>query len=687
MDFGGLELAGDGRSTRLTPKAATVLHLLASRAGETVRRNEILDAAWSPGPASDEALTQVIAELRRAFADDAREARWIATIPKLGYRWVGPAPVASPPAASAPRAETELVSAARSRRPLALAVGGVALMLAMAAIVLAWRRDAQPTLAHVRPVTAEPGVERDPALSADGKRIAYVQGSGDGAELRMRALDDVHYTTVPLAGSGRPAGPAWSPDGTALAFLWIDGKRCELRRVTLVDGRVATVADGCPASLPGDVDWSPDGQAILFARFAGDDATLAKRSIAIHRVAPDGTGLSRVSDAHRWLVADGHPRFSRDGKRFAFVRDGEGRRVVVIASVDGGDEREVSFARWPYRVAWAGDDALLVAAHGRQPAELWHVDLAAGDRAESLSDSAGPGLSAARDGSAFAWEQRTVDDNIWRLALDDGDAQPVAVTRGSRSELLPRLSPDGGTLAFLGDDDGAFEVTLLDLAAGTTRRITRFAPRAPVDLRWAPSGRWLAVVLGTAEGKRAAIVARDGTPLAIPPPLSQWRVAQVEWAPDEASLLATVESDGRRTLHRLPFPALDRDELVADPSVGAFAAERDAVYVRRARSNFLERLADDASLVRVGEIELQASPADQWLLRDGVLAELVQSGDGAEARLSFAPVGAPGAARSFSLAAPEPPIGRGFDLGAGAVWFARRDLDRVDLVAASLAPR
>lgn len=687
MDFGGLELACDARTTRLTPKAATVLHLLAARAGETVSRNEILDAAWPAGPASDEALTQVIAELRRAFADDAREARWIATIPRLGYRWVGPAPVAPSPPVATPTAPAEGAAAPLPRRPAALVTGIIVVSLVVATIAFAWRRDARPVLAHVRPVTAEPGLERDPALSADGKRIAYVQGSGDAAELRVRTLDDGHFTLVPLTGSGRPAGPAWSPDGMALAFLWIDGKRCELRRVTLADGRVDTIADGCPASLPGDIDWSPDGHAILFARFAGDDATLAKRGIAIHRVAPDGTGLARVSDAHRWLVADGHPRFSRDGKRFAFVRDGEGRRVIVVASVEGDDEREVSFARWPYRVAWAGEDALLVAAHGRQPAELWHVDLAAGDRPTSLSDSAGPGLSAARDGSVFAWEQRTVDDNIWRLALDDGDAQPVAVTRGSRSELVPRLSPDGGTLAFLGDDDGAFEVTLLDLAAGTTRRITRFAPRAPVDLRWAPSGRWLAVVLGTAEGRRAAIVARDGTPIAIPAPLSQWRVAQVEWTPDEASLLATVESDGRRTLHRLPFPALDRDELVTDPSVGAFAAERDSVYVRRARSNSLERVARDASLVRAGDIELQASPADQWLLRDGVLAELVQSGDGAQARLSFGVPGAPAGPRVLSLAAPEPPIGRGFDLGAGAVWFARRDLDRVDLMAASLVPR
>ncbi len=88
--------------------------------------------------------------------------------------------------------------------------------------------------------------------------------------------------------------------------------------------------------------------------------------------------------------------------------------------------------------------------------------------------------------------------------------------------------------------------------------------------------------------------------------------------------------------------------------------------------------------MRVGDIQLQASPADQWLWRDGVLAQLMQSGDGAESRLSFGAVATPDAARALSLAAPEPPLGRGFDLGACAIWFARRDLDRVDLMAAGL---
>ncbi len=66
-----------------------ILVVLAEHANEVVPRCSLLDAAWSAQAVSDERLTHVIAELRRAFQHENGRADVIETVPKRGYRLVG----------------------------------------------------------------------------------------------------------------------------------------------------------------------------------------------------------------------------------------------------------------------------------------------------------------------------------------------------------------------------------------------------------------------------------------------------------------------------------------------------------------------------------------------------------------------------------------------------------------------
>lgn len=79
-----------GRVSRLQPKAAAVLAEMAARRGEPVSRQVLIEACWSGDAGSDEALTQVIAQLRRTLGDDPREPKFIETIAKDGYRLIAP---------------------------------------------------------------------------------------------------------------------------------------------------------------------------------------------------------------------------------------------------------------------------------------------------------------------------------------------------------------------------------------------------------------------------------------------------------------------------------------------------------------------------------------------------------------------------------------------------------------------
>jgi len=80
----------DGATVHLEPKVMEVLVCLAQHAGEPIPKEKLLQTVWADTFVTDDVLTRSISELRRAFADDARESTVIQTIPKRGYRLLAP---------------------------------------------------------------------------------------------------------------------------------------------------------------------------------------------------------------------------------------------------------------------------------------------------------------------------------------------------------------------------------------------------------------------------------------------------------------------------------------------------------------------------------------------------------------------------------------------------------------------
>jgi TolB-like protein len=84
-------------TVKLEPKVMQVLVYLVHRCGQTVTRDELAGAAWAGTVVGDDAVTNAIIKLRKAFGDDTRSSKVIETIPKRGYRLM--AKVQRPPAA------------------------------------------------------------------------------------------------------------------------------------------------------------------------------------------------------------------------------------------------------------------------------------------------------------------------------------------------------------------------------------------------------------------------------------------------------------------------------------------------------------------------------------------------------------------------------------------------------------
>jgi DNA-binding winged helix-turn-helix (wHTH) protein len=174
LDLDTRELRRDARAVPLSPKAFTLLELLALCRPKAVAKAEIHDALWPKTFVSETNLANLVVELRAALGDDAHAPRIIRTVPRFGYafsadvRSDGATKTVEPADADQPR----LVW---NRRVIVLGPGENLIGRDRSAIV--WLNDESVSRRHARVV-----VDEDGAFLED-------LGSKNGTFLRGRAVE------------------------------------------------------------------------------------------------------------------------------------------------------------------------------------------------------------------------------------------------------------------------------------------------------------------------------------------------------------------------------------------------------------------------------------------------------------------------------------------------------------------
>jgi len=125
---------------RLEARTLRLLMYLANRAGETVSIEELLDHVWTGVVVTQDSVYQAVTSLRRLLGDDAKQPKYIATVPRLGYRLVAAVSLWSDdPLILAPATEA---SAPKGKRRWP-ALTGLSLLILLAAFAGWWRVDAR----------------------------------------------------------------------------------------------------------------------------------------------------------------------------------------------------------------------------------------------------------------------------------------------------------------------------------------------------------------------------------------------------------------------------------------------------------------------------------------------------------------------------------------------------------------
>lgn len=115
----------DGTPVQLAPKVVDLLLLLVARPGMLVTKDEIMRALWPDVAVTDNALTQVVSDLRQALGDSSSAPLFIETVSRRGYRFIAAvettlSPEATPRATIAPGSHQPLVPRAGVRETSSL---------------------------------------------------------------------------------------------------------------------------------------------------------------------------------------------------------------------------------------------------------------------------------------------------------------------------------------------------------------------------------------------------------------------------------------------------------------------------------------------------------------------------------------------------------------------------------------
>lgn len=194
LDLRAARLERDEEELALRPKTYALLQHLASRPGELLSKENLLDVLWPGRIVTEGGLSELVRELRRVLGDDARAPRFIETVHGRGYRFIA-RPVGGSPAVSI------AVEAVAERH---IAPVGRAAPLAQLASCYARAAAGARQLVFV---TGEPGI-----------------GKSTVVEAFLRTLHQLPSDAVPRIGRGQcieqyGAGEAYLPVLDALARL------------------------------------------------------------------------------------------------------------------------------------------------------------------------------------------------------------------------------------------------------------------------------------------------------------------------------------------------------------------------------------------------------------------------------------------------------------------------------------
>lgn len=481
---------------------------------ESIRDGGLSDSgAWTPTPARDAA-----ADSKPAVAESPA-----VRLPPASYPW-------------------------RRIVPIGVALG----LLAVLGLVRTGRRY-EPLLVPgaIRPVTSDSGLEIFPAISPDGRRVAYVAGPIGGMKVYVRDIDGESARAVTGALPGNHQHPAWSPDGATLLF----DREGSIYAVPAAGGPPAVVVQRTPERVLRDPSWSPRGDEIVYVannqrvetrRLAGGEPRVVAEGVEVHSPAwsPDGRFIA---------YASGNYQYARGWNTLGNLAPA----AIMVVPIGGSPVAITDRTILRGSPAWAPDSRHLLFLSAEDGGrDVYAVAIEETGRPAGPAERLTTGLdvgtfSLSHDGTRLVYSVFRNTANLWSAPLrperQGAPPTPHRVTTGTEHVEFMGLSRDGEWIAFDSDRGGHPDLYRMPVIGGEPVRLTQdpdfdFAPA------WSPDGREIAFHSWRRGSRDILTVSADG---GEPVSVVAWPSQEFypDWSPDGTTLVFDSNRSGFRRLY------------------------------------------------------------------------------------------------------------------------------------------
>jgi Tol biopolymer transport system component/DNA-binding winged helix-turn-helix (wHTH) protein len=626
-----------GATIKVEPTAFRVLLYLLRNSGRLVAKDEIMAAVWHDTAVSDNSLTRSIATLRRILDDSSREPRLIATVQTLGYRFL--VPVEKWPIDPTPESASVPVEAAAQDRnktenapsPTAVPPPSVGMRrsaprwlipacagLLVAAVLAGFhffgngRARANADTAYpsfvkaARPIVTVPGLVRYPALSPDGRQIAFTWESA------AQPRDDLYVQLIggdqPLRLTHNTSGyiccAAWSPDGQQIAYGHCDdhgGAVFVIPALGGVERKITEVV--CLFGQAGWPRWTADGESLVLA----DQCTPMGPRGVLRFSLRTGERLCLASPPPGVDDGDTWPSLSPDQKTVAFFRSITGNHdEVYTVDIAGKKLRQLTHSGYGLSgpLMWTVDGKFVMFNSGtpdiRGPVRV-SVD---GGVLEAASTFPATG-SLSRDGRRLAYVEGTKSASIWRVDLTSAGGKVLSVKSISLSSLRedsPQLAPDGHDVVLRSSRAaGRGQLWRTDIDGQTPVKITETTDPGWVGSpHWSPDGKWIAMDYRPADHSQIWMIDSEGRNFHAVI-ADQYENFVPRWSRDGRSMYFTSNRSGEWQIWKIDLASGQKTRITDQGGISAFESYDGSTlyYAKRECGGIFRRPLSGGPEVRV----------------------------------------------------------------------------------------